>query len=381
MKQDILLCDLDAFFASVEQLDHPELQGKPVIVGGNPKARGVVSTCSYEAREYGVRSAMPMKKALELCPEAILLPVNMRRYKEVSKQVMTIFERFTPDIEPVSIDEAYLGVKKGTGVETAQQIRAAVKKELKLPISVGISVNKLLAKIASNLAKPDNIKAIWPEDVPDIIWPLPVKIIPGIGSSTEKKCYLYGIKTVGDLAKFPDKALISAFGKNGVIFKNYANGYDNRELELIHKTKSISEETTFPQDVFDREQVLTTLLALSEEVGYRLRSKRLRAKTISLKLRFADFTTISRDITLQEPTDKDLQIYHLVERLFLRHCNKPPWRLVGVRVSGLEKNQQLSLLSSAAENENKIMVVKDRLRDKYGKEVLVSAKRLLKPKE
>lgn len=229
MKQDILLCDLDAFFASVEQLDHPELQGKPVIVGGNPKARGVVSTCSYEAREYGVRSAMPMKKALELCPEAVLRAVNMRRYKEVSKQVMTIFERFTPDIEPVSIDEAYLGVKKGTGLKTAQQIRAAVKKELKLPISVGISVNKLLAKIASDLAKPDNIKAIWPEDVPDTIWPLPVKIIPGIGSSTEKKCNLYGIKTVGDLAKFPDKALISSFGKNGVVFKNYANGYDNRE--------------------------------------------------------------------------------------------------------------------------------------------------------
>ena len=323
---------------------------------------------------------MPMKKALELCPEAVLQPVNMRRYKEVSKQVMTIFERFTPDIEPVSIDEAYLGVKKGTGLKTAQQIRAAVKKELKLPISVGISVNKLLAKIACDLAKPDNIKAIWPEDVPDTIWSLPVKTIPGIGSSTEKKCYLYGIKTVGDLAKFPDKALISAFGKNGVIFKNYANGYDNRELELIHKTKSISEETTFPQDVFDREQVLTTLLALSEEVGYRLRSKKFRAKTISLKLRFADFTTISRDITLQEPIDKDLQIYRLVERLFLRYSNKPPWRLVGVKVSGLEKNQQLSLLSSAAENENKIMLVKDRLRDKYGQEVLVSAKRLLKHK-
>ncbi len=377
MKQDILLCDLDAFFASVEQRDHPELKGKPVIVGGSPETRGVVAACSYAAREYGIKSAMPMKKALELCPRAILQPVNMRRYKEVSGQVMAIFERFTPDIEPVSIDEAYLGVKKGAGIETAQLIRSTVREELVLPISVGVSVNKLLAKIASNLAKPDNLKAIWPEDVPDAIWPLPVKVIPGIGSSTEKKCRFLGIKTVGDLAKFPEEVLISSFGKNGLDFKNYANGYDNRELELKREAKSISEEMTFPQDVFDRRQVLAALLDLSEEVGYRLRSRGLRAKTVSLKLRFADFTTISRDVTFHEPTDRDLQIYRSIEELFLRHCKKPPWRLVGVRVSGLDRNRQLSLLSS--ENENKILQVKDRLRDKHGRDILFRAKRLLKP--
>lgn len=379
MEQDILLCDLDAFFTSVEQIDHPELLGKPVIVGGDPNSRGVVSTCSYEARKYGVRSAMPMKKAIELCPQAIILPVNMQRYKELSGQVMSIFDKFTPDIEPVSIDEAYLGIRKGSGVKTAQQIRSAVKEELRLPLSVGVSVNKILAKIACNLAKPDNIKAIWPEDVPHIIWPLPVKIIPGIGSSTEKKLYLYGIRIVGDLAQFPEEGLVSILGSGGTLFKNYALGYDDRKLELIHKPKSISEERTFPQDVYSQEVILSTLLELSEEVGYRLRSKGLRAKVISLKLRFADFKTITRDVSLAEATDRDKEIYNIVQELFIRYCGKSPWRLIGIRASGFENYKQLSLFSNEPDSakEEKVLLVRDRLRNKYGNAVIFSAKRLL----
>lgn len=379
MSQEILLCDLDAFYASVEQLDRPELKGKPVIVGGDPEGRGVVSTCSYEARKYGIHSAMPMKKAVELCPDAIILPVNMKRYKEMSEKVFQIFERHSPDIEPVSIDEAYLGVKKGEGVETARAIRASVKEELNLPISIGVSINKLLAKIACEQAKPDNLKALWLDDVPKRLWPMPVKVLPGVGPVTEKKLSRYGIKTVGDLTGFPDDALTGLLGKNGLVLKKYSMGQDDRKIETDHERKSISEETTFPQDVFDRDQILTTLLELSEEVGYRLRSSGSRAKTISLKLRFADFTTITRDITLQEATDSDQEIYHTVEKLFLRYSGKPPWRLVGVKASGLEGWEQLSLFSPASENEKSITLVKDRLRDKYGREILISAKRLMKP--
>ncbi|OPL09857.1 MAG: hypothetical protein AVO34_12960 [Firmicutes bacterium ML8_F2] len=378
MKHDILLCDLDAFFASVEQLERPELKGSPVIVGGSPDARGVVSTCSYEARKYGIHSAMPVKKALELCPEAVLLPINMKRYKEVSEKVLKIFERFTPDIEPISIDEAYLAVKENTGCETAVKIRSAVREELGLPISIGVSVNKLLAKIACGLAKPDNLKTLWPKDVPNIMWPLPVKVIPGVGSVTEKKFNLYGIKTVGDLAKFPANALVNIFGKNGIVLKQYANGHDDRELELVHEAKSISEEMTFPQDVFDRKYVLATLFDLSAEVGYRLRCKNLRARTISLKLRFADFTTITRDRTLNEPFDADAAIYYAIEELFNRYSGNSPWRLVGVRVSGLENWQQLSLLSLGDEKEKKMTLLRDRLRKKYGFEILYSAKKLMR---
>ncbi|MDO9535164.1 MAG: DNA polymerase IV [Bacillota bacterium] len=380
MKHDIILCDLDAFFASVEQFDRPELRGKTVIVGGSPDARGVVSTCSYEARKYGIRSAMPVKKALALCPEAVLLPVNMERYKKLSEKVLKIFERFTPDIEPISIDEAYLALKKGTGCETAVKIRSTVREELGLPISIGISINKLLAKIACELAKPDNLKTLWPEDVPNTMWPLPVKLIPGVGPVTEKKLNLYGIKTVGDLARFPADGLVNIFGKNGIVLKHYANGHDDRELELVHKVRSISEETTFPQDVFDRKFALATLFDLSAEVGYRLRCKSLRARTISLKLRFADFKTITRDITLNEPFDTESAIYNTVKDLFTRYGDNPPWRLVGVRVSGLENWQQLSILppGDSGEKEKKLILIRDRLRKKYGFEILYSARKLMK---
>ncbi len=377
MSQDILLCDLDAFFASVEQLDHPELQGKPVIVGGDPSARGVVAACSYEARKHGVRSAMPMKKALELCPGAVMLPVNMKRYKEASKKVLQVFESFTPDIEPVSIDEAYLGIKSGTGVETAKAIRTAVREKLKLPISIGVSSNKLLAKIACELAKPDNIKALWTKDVQRQLWPLPVKMLPGVGPVTEKKLSLYGVMTVGDLAEFPEDALASILGKNASTLKNYAFGMDDRKIELEHERKSISEERTFSQDVSDREHILTTFLELSEEVGYRLRSKGLQAKTISLKLRFADFKTITRDVTI-EPTDGDIDIYSAVKELFNRHCGKPPWRLVGVKASGLEKYKQMSLLVPEVTKMKKVYLAKDMLRNKYGHSVIRSAKSLTK---
>ena len=380
MKQDVLLCDLDAFFASVEQLDNPELQRKPLLIGGDPEGRGVVSTCSYEARKFGIRSALPMKKAVELCPEAIILPPNMKRYKEISQQVLKVFYNFTPDILPVSIDEAYLGVNSGSGSHIAEQIRGTIRQELGLPISIGISYNMLLAKIACELAKPDNLKAIWPEDVQEMLWPLPVEKLPGVGPVTREKLNNIGIKTIRDLAQFSEKKLIKLLGSNAKTLKNYAQGYDNREIVDTGERKSISKEKTFPQDVIDRNYILTILHELSEEVGYQLRSKNLYTRTVSIKIRYADFTTITRDKTFYESTDLDSDIFNSAQELFLNYGGKPPWRLVGVKLSGLESWKQMNLLSPdpVKEREKKVTQVKDDLRNKYGQGVLYSAKRLNK---
>lgn len=378
---DILLCDLDAFFASVEQLDHPELRGKPVIVGGDPAGRGVASTCSYEARKFGIRSAMPMKKALKLCPQAVVVRGNMARYAEVSRQVRTIFERFTPDIEIVSIDEAYLAVKKGSGFDVGRAIHRAVREDLDLPISVGVSGNKLLAKVACELAKPDSVKTLWTEDLPELFWPLPVRAIPGIGPVTEKKLNALGIKTVKDLTQCPAGALNRIFGSNSGLIRQFAHGIDERELEPEHELKSISEETTFSTDVYDRENVIPAAIReLSAGVGYRLRAAGLKAKTITLKLRYSDFKTITRSKTLPDATDSDTTIYRVAGELFNRHCGSAPWRLIGVKASGFEEGIQLSLLppTPEEEKEKQLLEIRDSLQRKYGSAVVISGKQLSK---
>lgn len=382
-KNDILLCDLDAFYASVEQADRPELQGKPVIVGGAKGSRGVATTCSYEARKYGVRSAMPITRAVKLCPNGVYLPVNMKRYQEVSRQVGEIFERFTPEIETVSIDEAYLAIRIGHGFATGETIRTAVKEELGLPISIGVSENKLLAKIACELAKPDNIKALWPKEVPEVLWPLAVRVIPGVGPVTESKLASYGIKTVKDIADFSEKGLIKILGQYGTTLKQYALGIDERGIETNEEVKSISEETTFSENIIDRLVMLATLQEQSAGVGYRLRSRNLFAQTISIKLRFADFKTITRDITLSAATDRDSEIYGAAKDLFLLHCDKPPWRLLGVRLAGLKSSQQLSLFSQDPDGgkEERLTSIRDGLKRKYGQEMVFSASKLYIKKE
>jgi DNA polymerase IV len=382
-KNDILLCDLDAFYASVEQADHPELQGKPVIVGGAKGSRGVATTCSYEARKYGVKSAMPIRRAVELCPDGVFLPVNMKRYQAVSRQVGEIFARFTPEIETVSIDEAYLAVKKGSGFATGEMIRTAVNNELGLCISIGVSENKLLAKIACELAKPDNIRALWPDEVPQVLWPLPARVIPGVGPVTEKKLNHYGIKKVKDIADFSGEGLMRILGQYGAILKQYALGMDEREIETGQEVKSISEETTFSEDIYDRHVMLATLQEQSAGVGYRLRSRNIYAQTISIKVRFADFKTITRDITLSGATDRDSDIYRAAKDLFFGHCGKPPWRLLGVRLSGLKSSRQLSLFSQEpdGEKEERLTSLKDGLKRKYGREMVYNASKLYIKKE
>lgn len=378
LTREILLCDLDAFFAAVEQRDRPELRGLPVIIGGSPETRGVVSTCSYEARRYGVHSAMPMRRAVQLCPRAVFLPGNMPRYAAVSRKVMAILERFTPDIEPVSIDEAYLAVPPGSGLETAGEIRRLVRAELDLPISAGVSVNKLLAKIACDLAKPDGRRALWPEDVPAVLWPMPVRTLPGIGPAAAERLHRAGLNTVGDLAAASAERLTGLLGSAAPAFHAFAHGRDDRELALFQETKSVSEETTFPQDVSDPEEVLASLMELSEGVGFRLRAGGWRARTISMKLRFADFKTITRDSTLRESTARDSVIYRVVRDLFTRHRGVPPWRLVGVRASGLERWEQLSLLPPEQKEiaEGRVGQIQDTLRRKYGRDMLFRARRL-----
>lgn len=378
-KQDILLCDLDAFFASVEQRDNPEYRGKPLIVGGSPESRGVVSTCSYEARRFGVRSAMPMRRALKLCPGAEVVRGNMSRYSAVSAQVLAVYDRFTPDIEPVSIDEAYLAVPRGRGLETAEAIRAAVRAELELPLTVGVSTNKLLAKIACESAKPDRAGALWPEEVPAVLWPMPLKVLPGLGPVTERKLNGIGIDTVGRLAAAPEELLRRLLGSAAAAsLQRCARGIDDRPLERSRAAKSISEERTFAGDITAREIVLATLLEQAEGLGYRLRSRGLRARTVTLKLRFDDFTTITRDVTLPEATDRDSVIYGAARDLFARCGVRRPWRLVGVRVSGLEAHRQLSLFTQppGAVKEERLGRVRDRLREKYGGEVVYRAGRL-----
>lgn len=380
---DILLCDLDAFFASVEQLDHPGLRGRPVLVGGNPEGRGVVAACSYEARSFGIRSAMPMKKALVLCPEAVVVQGRMYRYIELSMQVREIFGRFTPDVEFVSIDEAYLAVEKGQGCETGKTIHAAVREELCLPISVGVSVNKLLAKIACELAKPNKVGTLWPEEIKEKLWPLPVRALPGIGPVAEQNLHYKGINTVKDLACYSKEALTLMFGNSAETVYNYAHGIDKRELEFEHEAKSISEETTFPEDVYNSDDILAVLMEQSAGVGFRLRNAGLTARTVTLKLRFKDFRTITRSKTMPETIFSDMEIYRTAKDLFGAHSGQPPWRLVGVQVSGFEQGSQMSMFrpTPGGDREDILTITRDKLRKKYGSEVIFQGKRLKKKPE
>lgn len=375
---DILLCDLDAFFASVEQRDHPEYRGKPVIVGGQPGERGVVSTCSYEARAFGVHSAMPMVTAARLCPQAVFVPVAISRYREVSRQVQDIYNSFTAQSEPASIDEVYLGVPAGKGREIAEAIHLAVQNELSLPVTVGVSVNKLLAKMACELAKPNGVKEIGMEDVPYRIWPLPVKSLPGVGPQTEEKLNRLGLRTIAQLAKYPEPLLVTKFGKLGNVLHQYANGMDHRPLRNSREPLSISEETTFPEDIDNQDEALTVLLDLAEQVGQHLRTNNLRARTITVKIRFSDFRTITRGKTLPHSLDGDSGIYAVARDLFLANSGSPPWRLLGVQASNFANLEQLTLFSNDLERDTLVSRTVDELRLKYGQKVLRRAKTLLR---
>ncbi len=367
---DILLCDLDAFYASVEQLDHPELRGKPVVVGGLHGNRGVVAACSYEARSYGVRSAMPMITATRLCPEAVVRPVNMKRYRAVSAKVFAVYESFTSLIEPVSIDEAYLEVEQNKGIAVGKEIRNVVKADLGLAVSIGISSNKLLAKISSNLAKPNGIMAIWPKDAPGILGNYSIRILPGVGPKTAEYLKTFGIKTIVDLAKQPKGWFVKNLGKRGEELFDYVNWVDRRPLELEREQKSIGREITLIEDIFHREGIIPLLNELSEEVGYSLRKSGFQARTLTLKIRFSDFTTITRSNTPGGFFYTDGDLYKMARSLFEELKSLKPIRLIGIQVSNLEKELQLSLFNEAKEKEEKLADIVDKLNEKYGERII-----------
>lgn len=340
----ILHADMDAFFASVEQRDRPELRGKPVIVGGSAEGRGVVSAASYEARAFGVHSAMPVVTARRLCPGGVFLPVRMRHYAEVARQIRDIFLSFTPLVEPLSLDEAFLDVRGceglfGPGPEIARQLKARVRAETALVVSVGVAANKFLAKLASDLGKPDGLFVLHPERVHEVLDPLPVSRLWGVGAKGEKRLHELGLRTVGQLRALPEQILADHFGEVGRHLWRLANGLDARAVTPDDEARSVSTETTFPKDIGDRAVLRAWLLDLVEQLGQRLRRAGLRGRTVQLKARSSDFRTWTRSRTLPDPTDATDDLWKAAADLFDRHVSDAwlPLRLLGVGASGLVK--------------------------------------------
>ena len=347
--KEIVHVDMDAFFASVEQRDHPEWRGKPVIVGAPPDKRGVVSTCSYEARKFGVRSAMPSRTAYRLCPHGIFVPGDHARYEAVSREVMGIFDRFTPIVEQVSIDEAYLDVTGsrrlfGDGMAIGTAIRKAIREELSLTASVGVGPNKFLAKICSELAKPDGIKAApsGSEAIAEFLAPLPVGSLYGVGKVAVSRLGGYGIKTVRDLQRMPLPTLETLFGKAyaAELFA-ISRGVGDDEVATEREEKSISREHTFGEDCSDREFVRGTLRDLVDDVGRRLRAASRWATVAKLKLRWSDFTTITRQMSFPHPVRDDFTLWETALALFEKERLVKPVRLIGFGVGGLAESGEV----------------------------------------
>ena len=369
--------DMDAFFASVEQRDDPELRDKPVIIGADPKAgkgRGVVSTCSYEARKYGIHSAMPISIAYRKCPHGIFLRGNMRKYSEVSDQVFDILYDFTPDMEPVSVDEAFLDITGSyhfyqTPAKTCQAIKERIKKELGLTASIGIAPVKMVAKIASDLCKPDGLLEILPEKVLDFLWPLPIGKLWGVGKQTQKALNALGIQTVEELAKYPVEKLSAELGVHGEHLFDLANGIDEREVYVDEEIKSVSHEHTFEEDEADLKEIYSTLSYLSEKVSRRLRKYELKGKTVTLKVRLSDFKTVTRAHTYSERINFFEDIYSQAKDLFdTFHKKGMKIRLLGVRVSHFtDPYFQESLFEDPkAAKKEKVHKAIDLIKDKFG---------------
>jgi len=376
----ILHVDMDAFYASVEERDRPELVGKPVIVGGLPEKRGVVSAANYVARQYGVHSAMPAVTARRLCPHGVFLLPRIDHYAEVSRQIRDIFERFTPLVEPLSLDEAFLDVTSsehlfGPAAEIGRKIKEAVRQSTRLVASVGVAPNKFLAKIASDLKKPDGFVVVEPERVQEFLAPLPVERLWGVGRQGSKVFQRLGIHTIGQLRQLPLDVLQARFGASGEHLWQLAHGIDDRPVVPEREAKSISHETTFERDIDDPDVLRAWLLELTEQVGWRLRRRGLRGRTVQLKVRFADFSTITRSQTLPEPTDLTQELWQAADellrrRLPIRHL---AIRLLGMGVSGLDDSglaQGLLFDQEERERQGRLDAVKDQLKQRFGPDVL-----------
>ncbi len=383
MDARIILClDLDAFFASVEELLHPEWRGLPLVVGGKPEERGVVASCSYAARAFGVRSAMPMGRALKLCPQAIRVPPHFHAYGDYSRRVMAIIHSYGLPVEQVSVDEVFLDATDGVrgwggALAFATDLKQRIRADTGLACTVGIAANKLVAKIASNQGKPDGLLQVPAGTEAQFLAPLPIGKLWGVGPKSQARLEALGIRTIADLQNAPLARLQPAFGAWAYDLQRKAHGSGSHTVESSRPTKSVSRETTFVKDVGDIAQLDTVVLGLSEEVAHDLRAEGLQARTVAIKLRWANFETHTRQTTLPRPTRASSGIYQAAIAL-LRGAWKrgAKARLIGVRATNLSAEQQLSFFEPPDTKQEQVDAVVDDLRAKFGDRVIRRARLL-----
>jgi DNA polymerase-4 len=376
----ILHVDLDAFFAAVEQRDRPELRGRPVVVGGGgPGDRGVVSAASYEARKFGVHSAMPLRTAGRLCPDAVFLPVNGAKYQSVSREVMAVLRRFTPLVEPISIDEAFMDVTAsralfGDGEAIARRIKAVIHEEVGLTASVGVAATKLVAKIASDLRKPDGLVVVPPGSEAAFLDPLPISRLWGVGPQTAAALTDYGVRTIGDLARLDPDVLVRRFGQHGASLVDRAHGVDPDPVDEGDAAKSIGHEHTFDIDTSDPEVIERTLLGMADGVAGRLRASGVKASTVTVKVRDSSFRTVTRQRTLREPTDLTEPIWRTAVELARPEIRGKRIRLVGVTASHLDGAEQLGLFGTEDPRQRRAVEAADAIRRRWGERAVTRAR-------
>ena len=377
MTRTILHIDLDAFFVSVELLDRPDLRGGPVAVGGHADERGVIASASYEARKFGVRSAMPTRIALQLCPDLILLSGHHEIYSRHSRKVMSLLSEVTPQIEQISIDEAFLDVtgtelQHGSAEKLARWLHDRIRDELGLPCSIGIAGNKLVAKIATEHAKPNGICRVPIGEEAAFLAPLPVRALWGVGPKTAEILKTMGIETIGQISQTRSDTLVRHFGQRGAVdLIRRASGEDESPVESEQSIKQVSQEITFTRDVADTSRLRSMLLELSEHVGVRLREDHLSARTIAIKIRYGDFTTFTRQTTLPQSIDLDQSIFETAWSLFEANWNRHSVRLIGVAARGLgQAVKQLSLFESQSERIDQLTKTVDQIRHRFGTQSL-----------
>ena len=382
--RSILHVDMDAFYASVEQREQPQLRGQPVIVGGPKDARGVVSAASYEARRFGIHSAMPLRTASRLCPHGHFVPVRMRLYLQVSRQVFEIFDHYSPLVEPLSVDEAFLDLTGSERlfhgpVETARLIRAVIRRECGLTASVGVAPNKFVAKIASDLDKPDGLTVIHPDTVVEQLAPLPIERMWGIGPRGAEVMHRLGIRTFADLAAASPERLRRSVGSGAASLQNLARGGDARPVVTGRAPKSVGNEVTFSSDVEDEDLIHSTLVSLTDKVAGRLRRHGLKARTVTLKLRYAPFRTLTRRKTLDEPTWATTRLLEAVTSLYEERApdRGAPMRLVGVSTSGFSA-QAVLFEEPGAPRDRAVDAAVDAVREKFGSSAVKRASTIRK---
>jgi DNA polymerase-4 len=376
----ILHVDMDAFYASVEELDDPGLVGQPVVVGGTPDGRGVVAAANYAARRYGIHSAMPAARARRLCPQAVFIRARMDRYVEVSRALRGIFARYTPLLEPLSLDEAFLDVTSslrlfGDGLAIGRRIKEEIRAELGLVASVGVAPNKFLAKLASDLDKPDGLVVVPTDAIEAFLEPLPVSRLWGVGKVSNRDLAELGVHTIGDLRRLPEALLVSRFANTAAHWARLARGIDDRRVVPDRDAKSISHETTFATDIDDPEILPSWLLELTEQVATRLRRQGLRGKTVFIKVRYADFHTVTRSESLDAPSNVTRELYVTAARLLQAQLARSPRpvRLLGMGVSALTAGahaQGQLFETEDREQQRRIDTVVDSIKSRFGNRAL-----------